>query len=244
MLVGLVPADAAALASMAFIGVGNALIDVAGFTLLGRMAPDHVLARVFGVLESLVAISIGVGALATSWIVDVWGLRAALVVVGLVCPVLAAASWWRLRSLDRTVGEHDEVVGLLQRVPMLRTLPLPSVEQLARGLEPVTLPAGATVFHRGDVGDRYYVVESGRADVVGDDRVIASLGPGEGFGEVALLRRSTRTASVVATTDLRLQALGSDHFLSVVLGYTASAREASLGVDQLLDRYDPDLPGP
>ena len=244
VLVGLVPADVAALACMAFIGVGNALIDVAGFTLLGRMAPDEVLARVFGVLESLVAVSIGVGALATSWIVDAWGLRAALVAVGLVCPVLAAASWWRLRALDRTVGEHDEVVGLLQRVPMLRTLPLPSVEQLARGLEAVTVPAGATVFRRGDVGDRYYVVESGRADVVGDGRVIASLGPGEGFGEIALLRRSTRTASVVATTDLELQALGSDHFLSVVLGYTPSAREASLGVDQLLDRYDPDRTDP
>ena len=79
--------------------------------------------------------------------------------------------------------------------------------------------------------------------MLGDDRVIASLGPGEGFGEIALLRRSTRTASVVARTDLRLRALGSDHFLSVVLGYTPSAREASVGVDQLLDRYDPDRTG-
>ena len=62
VLVGLVPHDAAALVCMAMIGVGNALIDVAGFTLLGRMAPDQVLARVFGVLESLVAVSIGIGA--------------------------------------------------------------------------------------------------------------------------------------------------------------------------------------
>ena len=129
------PTTLPALVFMALIGMGNALIDVAGFTLLGRMAPDAVLARVFGVLESLVAVSIGVGALAASWIVGEWGLRPALVAVGLVCPVLAAASWWRLRALDSTVGVHDDVVGLLQRVPMLRTLPLPSVEQLARGLE-------------------------------------------------------------------------------------------------------------
>ena len=46
VLVGLVPEDLAALGSMALIGAGNALIDVAGFTLLGRMAPDAVLARV------------------------------------------------------------------------------------------------------------------------------------------------------------------------------------------------------
>ena len=242
VLVGLLPQDVPALVFMALIGAGNALIDVAGFTLLGRMAPDAVLARVFGVLESLVAVSIGLGAVGASWAVGTWGLRPALVAVGLVCPVLAAASWWRLTALDRTVGVHDDAVALLQRVPMLRTLPLPSVEQLARGLVVVDVGAGTTVFERGDVGDRYYVVESGGVDVVAEGRVIASLGPGEGFGEIALLRRSTRTATVVARVDTRLRALGSEHFLAVVLGYTPSAREASLGVDHLLDRYDPDRP--
>lgn len=242
VLVGLVPQDVAALFSMALVGVGNALIDVAGFTLLGRMAPDEVLARVFGVLESMVAISIGVGAVAAAAAVDAWGLRQALVAVGLVCPVLAAASWWRLRTLDRTVGAHDEYVHLLQQVPMLRTLPLPSVEQLARGLIPLDLASGSAVFNQGDLGDLYFVVESGHVDVVGDGRRVATLGRGEGFGEIALLRRSRRTATVVARTDVRLQALGSDHFLSVVMGYTASASEAATGVDRMLDRYDPDLP--
>ena len=243
VLVGLVPNDAAALAAMALIGAGNALIDVAGFTLLGRMAPDEVLARVFGVLESMVAVSIGLGAVATSWIVSEWGLRAGLVAVGLVCPVLAAASWWRLTALDRTVEVHDAEVELLQRVPMLRTLPLPSVEQLARGLEQVSLPAGSTVFSRGDVGDRYYVIESGQVDVTGEGRLITTLGPGEGFGEIALLRASTRTASVTTRSQVELRALGSEHFLAVVLGYTPSAREAAVSVDELLDRYDPDRTG-
>jgi MFS family permease len=238
-LLGLVPQDAAALAFMAMIGVGNALIDVAGFTLLGRMAPDAVLARVFGVLESAVAVAIGLGAVGAAWAVDAWGLRPALVAVGLVCPVLAAASWWRLRALDRTVGVHDEDVLLLQHVPMLRTLPLPSVEQLARGLEPRELAAGTTVFSEGDAGDRYYVVESGEVDVVGDGLTLTTLGPGEGFGEVALLRSSPRTATVVARSDVRLRALGSEHFLAVVMGYVPSAREATSGVARLLDRYDP-----
>src|SRR5918994_2444019 len=244
VLVGLAPNDAAALFCMAMIGAGNALIDVAGFTLLGRMAPDEVLARVFGVLESLVAVSIGIGAVAASWVVGTWGLRPALVAVGLVCPVLAAASWWRLRALDRTVGVHDEEVDLLQRVPMLRTLPLPSVEQLARGLERCAFPAGATVFSQGDAGDLYYVVESGEVDVLGDGRLLATLGPGEGFGEIALLRSSPRTATVVARTPLELRALESDRFISVVLGYTPSAQKAATGVSQLLDRYDPDRPAP
>ena len=241
-LVGVVSRDAAALGLLALVGVGNALVDVAGFTLLGRMAPDKVLARVFGVLESLVAVSIGIGAVVAAWAVEAWGPRPALVAIGLLCPVLAAASWWRLRALDRTVGVHDEDVRLLRRVPMLRPLPLPSVEQLARGLEPVDVAAGEVVFRQGDVGDRYYVVESGDVEVVGNGRVVATLGPGEGFGEIALLRRTPRTATVVARSDVRLRALLSDRFLPVVLGFTPSAREAALSVDQMLHRFDPERP--
>ena len=123
---------------------------------------------------------------------------------------------------------------------MLRTLPLPSVEQLARGLVPWDVPAGSAVFEQGDLGDRYYVVESGEVDVIGDGQVVATLGPGDGFGEIALLRRTRRTATAVARTDIRLRGLGSDHFLAVVMGYTPSAAEATTGVDQLLDRYDPE----
>ncbi|MFW3172443.1 MFS transporter [Geodermatophilus sp. CPCC 206100] len=243
-VIGVVPGQGPALGLIALVGVGNALIDVAGFTLLARLAPDEVLARVFGVLESLVAVSMGIGAVTASWVIATSGPRAALVGIGLVCPVLAAASWWRLRRLDRSVGVHDAEVGLLQRVAMLRTLPLPSVEQLARGLEPVSVPAGEAVFRQGDVGDRYYVIESGEAEVVGDGSVVAVLGAGEGFGEIALLRRSRRTATVVARTDLRLRALPSDRFLPVVLGFTASAREAGTGVDRLLERFAPGEPPP
>ncbi|KRF19625.1 hypothetical protein ASH02_24000 [Nocardioides sp. Soil796] len=241
-LVGVFPEEWPALFLVAFVGVGNALIDVAGFTLLGRLAPDEVLARVFGVLESLVAVFIGIGAVAASWVVAISGPRSALVGIGLVCPVLAMLAWRRLRLLDGTVGEHDHDVELLQRVAMLRTLPLPSVEQLARGLEPLDVPAGHVVFSQGDLGDRYYVIEVGEVQVVGDGAVVATLGPGEGFGEIALLRRTPRTATVVAATDARLWALLSDRFLPVVLGFTPSAREAAVGVSVMLDRFAPEDP--
>ena len=241
-LVAVFPQQAAALGLLAFIGVGNALVDLAGFTLIARMAPDEVLARVFGVLESLVAVFIGIGAVVASSMVEWFGVQTALIAIGLVCPVLAVASWRRLRGLDRSVDTLDLDVGLLQRVPMFHPLPLPAVEQLARGLEPVTVAADQVVFNQGDVGDRYYVIESGEADVVGDGRVVATLGPGEGFGEIALLRSSRRTATVVAKSELQLQALGSDRFLPVVLGYTPSAQQAAAVVDDRLERYEPKEP--
>ena len=241
-LVGAFPENAAALILLSFIGVGNALIDVAGFTLIGRLAPDELLARVFGVLESLVAVSIGVGALLTSALIHWMGIQAALVVIGLVCPVLAAVSWRRLRGLDGAVGALDADVALLQRVPMLFPLPLPAIEQLARGLETVEVPAGRTVVAEGDLADRYYVIESGRADVLGNGRIVAALGPGDGFGEIALLRRTRRTATVVARTALRLRTLDPDRFQVVVLGFTPSAQVAAIGVDDQLDRYAPREP--
>jgi CRP-like cAMP-binding protein len=241
-LVALVPQQSAALGLLAFIGVGNALIDLAGFTLIARMAPDEVLARVFGVLESLVAVFIGIGAVVASSMIEWVGVQNALIVIGLVCPVLAVVSLRRLRGLDRSVDVLDADIGLLQEVPMFHPLPLPAVEQLARGLEPVTVAADQVVFRQGDVGDRYYVIESGEAEVVGDGRVVATLGPGEGFGEIALLRRTRRTATVVARSELLLQALGSDRFLPVVLGYTPSAQQAAAVVDDRLERYEPKEP--
>jgi MFS family permease len=239
VLIGVFPTYAAALILLACVGIGNALIDLGGFTLMARLVPDEVLARVFGLLESMVALTVGVGSIVASLLVELFGVRVALVAVGVLCPILAAAAWPRLRRLDRFIGVRDQEIDLLQTVPMLRPLPLPAIEQLARGLQPVSVPAGQVVFHQGDVGDRFYVIESGTAEVIGDGRLVASLGQGQGFGEIALLRRVRRTATVRAASPLRLQALASDHFLPAVTGFTPSAREAGTSVDTMLDRFSP-----
>jgi len=118
-------------------------------------------------------------------------------------------------------------------------LPLPAIERLARALEPIGVPAGQVLFRQGDPGDRYYVIEQGTVDVVGDGRLVAKLGPGEGFGEIALLRRVPRTAQVRAATDLQLHVLTSDRFLPVVTGFLPSAREAGISVAEMLDRFSP-----
>jgi CRP-like cAMP-binding protein len=68
---------------------------------------------------------------------------------------------------------------------------------------------------------------------------VAKLGPGDGFGEIALLRRVLRTATVLAATDLRLSTLTSDRFLPVVTGFPPSARVAGTSVDSMLDRFSP-----
>jgi MFS family permease len=234
------PTQPAALILLAVVGVANALVDIGLFTLVARRAPDGVLAAVYGVLESGVALGVAAGSLLAPLAIDLGGIRAALAWIGLLTPVAVAAVWWRLRALDVTVGNQDREIDLLRNVDAFAVLPLPAVEQLARALEPVAVAAGDIVFSQGDVGDRYFIIETGEAEVVGGGTVIATLQAGDGFGDIALLRRVPRTATVRARTDLQLMALSSDRFLAVVSSYRPSAAAASAEADELLHRYAPD----
>ena len=104
------------------------------------------------------------------------------------------------------------------------------------------MPNGRAVFRQGDAADRFYVIGAGAAEVIGDGHLITTLGPGDGFGEIGLLRRVPRTATVRAATDLELEALRCDRFLPVVTGFPPSAREAEASLGEMLDRFDPGGP--
>jgi MFS family permease len=241
-LIPLFPRQAAAFILLACVGLGNAFVDIGLYTLMARLATDDILARIFGLQESLVSLTVGVGALVASLLIDLTSLGVAMVAIGALCPILVVFAWRRLKDPDRYVAELDKEVGLLRAVPMLQPLPLPAIEQLARGLEPAHIPGGQTVFRQGDQADRFYVIETGTAEVVGDGRLVTTLGPGDGFGEIALLRSVPRTATVRAATDLELHALTCDRFLPVVTGFQPSALEAGTSVQTMLDRFSPSQP--
>jgi MFS family permease len=226
------------IALLAIVGLGNALVDVGVFTLLARLADDAVLARVFAAFEGIITFGVAVGALLASVLIDAVGIRPALVDLGLVTPVGVLLSWRALRALDRRVRVRDADIALLQEVPMLRPLPQATIEQLAATLTRFELPAGESVFEQGDLGDDFYVIEQGQADVVGNGRLIGTLGPGEGFGEIALLRACRRTASVRATTRLRICRLSQTAFVASVAGYSPSATEADrMIMERLVDLH-------
>ena len=128
VVIGLVPSVASAIVMLAIVGAGNALIDVGGFTIIGRIAPPAVLARVFGLVESIAAIAVGLGALLTPLVIDALDLRTALVVLGLLTPVAVGLSWRRLRALDAVIVGRDDELALLRGVPLLDALPLPALE--------------------------------------------------------------------------------------------------------------------
>ncbi len=234
-----------ALALFALLGVGNALVDIGLFTLVGRLAPERMLSRVFALMESVGALTVGAGSLAAAGLVDVFGVRTALVVVGSIGPALVVVAWRRLRRLDLEMVDREDDIALLRTVSVFDPLPLPALEQLAAGLEPhPVVAAGETVFSQGDAADGCYVIRSGRAEVVGDGRQVATLGPGDLVGEIALLRQVPRTATVRALSDLDLRRLDGDRFVRVVTGWETSSARTSGHVDVLLDRFSPGGPAP
>jgi MFS family permease len=223
--IGIWPHLWVALVALAILGLGNTLVDVAGLTLLQRTAPADVIGRVFGVLEMILVAAIGLGAALTPALIDLVGNRWSLVVAGALLPALAALTWRQLVAIDATANAPAEL-DLLARIPIFSPLPAPSLERLASQLRPVEVVAGAVVVRQGDHGDRFYVVEAGRLRVSVDGSAGRELGPGDSFGEIALLRDVPRTATVRAETEVRLQALERDDFLEAVTGHPPSARAA------------------
>jgi CRP-like cAMP-binding protein len=162
-------------------------------------------------------------------------------VVGAVAPAGVLASWRRLRVLDRRLRVRDADIALLQRVPLLRPLPEVTIERLAARLTRTNLPAGVSVFEQGDEGADFYLIERGRADVLGDGHLIDALGPGDGFGEIALLRTCQRTTSVRATTALTLCRLHRTVFVAAVAGYSQTADAADTVIADHLASFGPTL---
>jgi MFS family permease len=209
----------------AVIGMGNTIVDVAGITLMQRTAADAVLARVFGVLESLALATLAVGSLVTPAILAALGPRTTLAIVGLVLPALLLPAWPTLRRVDAT-ARIPRALGLLRSVPIFAPLPQPVLERLAATAVALTVPAGETVFSQGERGDRFYVIESGRAEISVDGAAPKSVGPGDFFGEIALLRDVARTATVQAAEELSLVAIERDDFIAAVTGHAPSLAAA------------------
>jgi Na+/melibiose symporter-like transporter len=240
-LLGAWPATVAAVAFLAVVGVGNTLVDVAGLTLLQRTAPPAVLARVFGVLESLIVGTLGLGAILAPALVALFGIRGALVAVGLLLPLLVLASWARLRAIDERATVPEREIELLRNLPLFAPLPPATLEHLAARLERVPVVPGTVVTRQGEPGERFYIVGEGEVEVSVDGRAAATLGQGDYFGEIALLRDVPRTATVTARRETMLLALDRDEFVSAVTGHPASREAADAVVAARLARLRPGL---
>ena len=219
-LMGGLPTAFVAVVALAIVGIGNSIVDVNALTIMQRAVPDAVLGRALGALDGLLLATLGLGSLLAPVLVGLVGAEWSLVLTGALLPALALLTRPRLHAID-LASAVPASTGLLRRVPILAALPEPVLERLARESVDATFPAGATIVREGDPGDRFYVVSSGTVGILGKE-----FGPGEAFGEIALLRDVPRTATATAVTDVSLVTLERGPFVAAVTGHAPSAAEA------------------
>jgi Major Facilitator Superfamily/Cyclic nucleotide-binding domain len=204
-------------------------------TLVQRAAPAAALGRVLGVHEGLAGGALAVGSLLVSGLFASVGSVITFLVLGMVLPVSCAFSWSRIRKLERTAPARLVELDLLKKVPMFSRLSPLVLETLAAALGTVVVDDGATVVKEREPGDSLYLIAEGDFIVEKDGRELARLGPGDVFGEIALLYDVPRTATVRSASFGRLYTL-SDHEFFMSMGATGDAKKVALGLaDQRLD---------
>ena len=233
---GLWPTAIGAFLLLAVVGAARGLLDVAARTLLQRSAPTDVLARVFGLLETLDAVGLAIGSLLAPALVAVLGPQAAVAGLAIFLPALLLLAGRRLGTIDAGADVPVVEVALLRSLPMFEALGAPTLEALARRLEALEIPAGTAVIEEGDPGERYYVVVDGALEVTQDHVPIATVERGAGFGEISLLEGVPRTATVTAITPAHLYALEAQTFVEAVTGHALTAAAAQQLVRERLER--------
>jgi MFS family permease len=215
------PNPALALVLLAVVGFGNSVEDVSMYTLLQRIVRDDLLTRVFGVVFAFAVIGLGIGSIVAPALVALFGVRGALIATGSFLVVATLLAWRRLLAIDAVALPPTRELSLLRAVSLFEPLSVAAKEHLASRLGTRTVPAGGTIVAEGEPGDYFYIVVEGHADVTIRGERVRSQGPGDHFGEIALLRDVPRTATVTARDNMELCTIRRDDFLEVVTGHPA-----------------------
>jgi CRP-like cAMP-binding protein len=111
---------------------------------------------------------------------------------------------------------RDTYLDHLASVPLFAACSRKDLQKIAKASDQVSVPEGRVVVEEGSSGHEAYVIIEGEAEVERNGQQVATFGPGDHFGELALLDGGPRTATVKASTDLELLVLGQREFAGVL----------------------------
>lgn len=229
-------------------GAAFGTFQVLAATVLQRAVTPRLLARVWAIVLSIGYAGTLLGSAAASMLADRVSLVAALVAPAVVAAVALLIVALPLRQLDartevelRAFGAIAESLG---RLPLFDSASRATLEQLARAAIEETVEPGTVVIRDGDEADDFFVILTGEFEVsVGDEatrRVINTMGPLDWFGEIGLIQRRPRTATVTATTASTVWRIPGTHFLDAFdLGSTLPG-PLDAGMNLRLARTHPD----
>jgi len=126
----------------------------------------------------------------------------------------------KIRSRLEAALSHFEDV---KTMPLFQDLQPAELDLMLVKLQPVSASPGQAIVRQGEPGDRFYVIRSGRVEVLKDGRFVAALGRGEAFGEIALLLDVPRTATVRAVEHTELLSLEASDFRDLLVAYCGQA---------------------
>jgi CRP-like cAMP-binding protein/MFS family permease len=224
-LLTVVHAPEAAFAIEVLRGGATLVVDVLAITALQRAVPPQTLARVFGVFFAFFLGAIALGTLVTPPIVNLLGLNAALLIMAFVPAALALVGYPALARLDQTaaarLAELAPRIAILERLGIFAAAPQSVIERLAAACEPVEFAPGVAIVREGDPADALYVILDGSVGVTahgeaGADQRLRTMGSETYFGEIGLLERIPRTATVIAEAPTRCYRIDGDEFLAAL----------------------------
>ncbi|MFN8148136.1 MAG: cyclic nucleotide-binding domain-containing protein [Candidatus Nanopelagicales bacterium] len=236
--VSLAPALGAAAALLVVVGFSGTIGSLSAETLVQRAVLDAALLRVMALWESLSIVGYTLGAFIAPVLVAVVGPRLAFVPLGVGMAGAALLVLRRLRPLDDRAVFRTDVLARLRGVSFLSGLPPAGLDRVARSAEWVDVTGGEDVVVQGEPGDAYFVVDAGRCSVAVDGAPVTDLGPGDGFGEVALLLDVPRTATVTAAEPGRLLRVDRADFLAALGRSPEGRRSAETVARDLLGEPD------
>jgi MFS family permease len=230
-------------------GAGTIVVDVLAITALQRLVKPDVVARVFGVFFALVLAAVSLGALLMPILLGTVGLTATLLIMGFVIPALSVAAYPLLRALDaRALGALSAIeprIATLQELDIFANASRTALESLARSAVEASVPTGTELVREGAAPDDFFVLTEGAVAVSaagesGIERSLGTLGAPSYFGEIGLLERRPRTATITATAPCTVLRINGPDFVDA-LTQTAPSPAVLGGLQMRLARTHPTL---
>jgi CRP-like cAMP-binding protein len=206
-------------------GGATLVVDVLAVTTLQRAVPPQTLARVFGVFFAFFLGAIALGTLVAPPLVNAVGLNAALLIMAFVPAALAVLGYPALARLDQAaaarLAELAPRIAILERLGIFAAAPQSVLERLAAACEPAAFAPGSAIVREGEPADALYVILEGSVGVTalgeaGAQVRLRTMGADTYFGEIGLLERIPRTATVTAEAPTRCYRIDGEEFLEAL----------------------------
>jgi MFS family permease len=212
-----------ALVAIGVLAAGALIIDVVGTTVFQRLVPDELRGRGVGTLNAITTVTGAAGAILMPVLLTAFGPFASLGAAGVATIIFTAIGLGLIgTAADRTATPYEATIARVITLPLFTGVPASRLEAALRRVVEVPVVAGDAVVRQGETADRFYIIQSGTFTVTqaapngGAPTVLRTLGADDVFGELGLLNRSPRSATVTADGPGLLLALERDDFLALV----------------------------